>query len=43
MSELGDNIFLIAITLGYLWSSAVLQLVKVDYFDIPCKIFGNTT
>ena len=36
MSKLSANIFLIATTLNYFWSS-VVGVVKVDYFDFSGK------
>ena len=36
MSKLRTNIFSIATTSNYLWSS-VVGVVKVDYFDFSCK------
>jgi hypothetical protein len=38
MSQLGGNIFSIATTSNYFWSS-VVGVVKVDYFDFPCEKF----
>ena len=38
MNKFRTNIFSIATTSNYLWSS-VVGVVKVDYFDFPFEVF----